>query len=124
MEILMSIVIGIIFTVAVYLILSRRLLRVILGTLILSHGVHLLLLTMSGLQRGDSPLLKLDAESYTDPLPQALILTAIVISFGVTSFLLVLAYNNYKTLLISTYNTCNRKFEYDFHIILHSDYCI
>ena len=96
MEILMSIVIGIIFTVAVYLILSRRLLRVILGTLILSHGVHLLLLTMSGLQRGDSPLLKLDAESYTDPLPQALILTAIVISFGVTSFLLVLAYQTYK----------------------------
>jgi len=96
MEILMSVVVGIIFSVAVYLILSRRLLRVILGTLILSHGIHLLLLTMSGLQRGASPLLKLDAESYTDPLPQALILTSIVISFGVTSFLLVLAYQTYK----------------------------
>lgn len=96
MEILMSVVIGIVFTVSVYLLLSRSLIRVIFGTLILSHGVHLLLLTMSRLQRGAPPLLNIDAEAYTDPLPQALILTAIVISFGVTSFLLVMAYRTYK----------------------------
>lgn len=96
MEILMAIIIGIIFTVSIYLLLSRSLIRVILGTLLSSHGVHLLLITMSGLQRGAPPLLSLEAESYTDPLPQALVLTSIVISFGVTSFLLVLAYRTYK----------------------------
>ena len=96
MEILMSVVIGIVFSVSIYLFLSRSLLRVVLATVILSHGVHLLLLTMSGLQRGASPLLNLGAEAYTDPLPQALVLTAIVISFGVTSLLLVMAYRTYK----------------------------
>src|SRR5690625_2695788 len=96
MEILMSIVIGIIFTVSVYLFLTKSILRVILGTLLLSHGVHLLLITMSELERGAPPLLNSGAESYTDPLPQALVLTAIVISFGVTSFLLVMAYRTYE----------------------------
>jgi len=96
MEILISVLIGIIFTVSVYLFLSRSLIRVVLATVILSHGVHLLLLTMSGLQRGEAPLLSLEAGAYTDPLPQALVLTAIVISFGVTSLLLVMAYRTYK----------------------------
>lgn len=96
MEILMIIAIGVLFTVGTYLLLSKSLLRVILSLVILSHGAHLLLLTMGGLQRGSSPLLNIDSEAYTDPLPQALILTAIVISFGVTSFLLVLGYRTYK----------------------------
>ena len=73
MEILMSVVIGIVFSVSIYLFLSRSLLRVVLATVVLSHGVHLLLLTMSGLQRGSPPLLNLGAEAYTDPLPQALV---------------------------------------------------
>ncbi|CAG9620983.1 Na(+)/H(+) antiporter subunit C [Sutcliffiella rhizosphaerae] len=96
MEILMSITVGVFFMVGTYLLLSKSLLKVIVSLILLSHGAHLLLLTMAGLQRGASPLLSLEADSYTDPLPQALILTAIVISFGVTSFLLVLAYRTYK----------------------------
>ncbi|WP_100406714.1 Na(+)/H(+) antiporter subunit C [Bacillus solitudinis] len=96
MEILISIVVGLLFTVGTYLILSRNITRIIIGTGILSHGVHLLLLTMGGLKKGAAPLLGQEAASYTDPLPQALILTAIVISFGVTSFFLVLAYRTYK----------------------------
>ncbi|MEH7338719.1 Na(+)/H(+) antiporter subunit C [Priestia megaterium] len=98
MEILMSIVAGILFTAAVYLMLSRSLLRIIIGTGLLSHGVYLLILTMGGLKGGSVPLLGEKASSYTDPLPQALILTAIVISFGVTSFFLVLAYRAYQEL--------------------------
>jgi multicomponent Na+:H+ antiporter subunit C len=94
----MSIVAGILFTAAVYLMLSRSLLRIIIGTGLLSHGVHLLILTMGGLKEGSVPLLGEKASSYTDPLPQALILTAIVISFGVTSFFLVLAYRAYQEL--------------------------
>jgi len=98
MEILMSIIIGILFTSATYLMLSKSILRIIIGTGLLSHGVHLLLLTMGGLKKGAAPLLGQHASSYTDPLPQALILTAIVISFGVTSFFLVLAYRTYQEL--------------------------
>ncbi|MET3699453.1 multisubunit sodium/proton antiporter MrpC subunit [Bacillus oleivorans] len=98
MEILMSIVIGFLFMSAVYLMLSKSLLRIIIGTGLLSHGAHLLILTMGGLKTGAAPLLGEHAEQYTDPLPQALILTAIVISFGVTAFFLVLAYRSYQEL--------------------------
>jgi multicomponent Na+:H+ antiporter subunit C len=96
MEILISITVGVLFMVGTYMILTRSLLRVVIGLMLLSHGAHLLFLTMAGLQRGTPPLLSLGADAYADPLPQALILTAIVISFGVTSFLLVLAYRTYK----------------------------
>ncbi|UAC47681.1 Na(+)/H(+) antiporter subunit C [Bacillus aquiflavi] len=98
MEILMAIVIGVLFMSATYLMLSKSLLRIIIGTGILSQGAHLLLLTMGGLKKGAAPLLGEQASSYTDPLTQALILTAIVISFGVTSFFLVLAYRSYQEL--------------------------
>jgi multicomponent Na+:H+ antiporter subunit C len=99
MEVLMSVVIGILFTAATYLMLSKSLIRVIVGTGLLSHGAHLLLLTMGGLKQGAPPLLgDENATSFVDPLPQALILTAIVISFGVTSFMLVLAYRSYQEL--------------------------
>ncbi len=94
----MSIVVGVLFTAAVYLMLSKSLLRIIIGTGLLSHGAHLLILTMGGLKKGAAPLLGEHAQSYVDPLPQALILTAIVISFGVTSFFLVLAYRSYQEL--------------------------
>lgn len=96
METLITILIGVLVTVAVYLLLSRNLIRVILGSAILSHAIHLLILTMGGLKKGDAPLLGENSNSYTDALPQALILTAIVISFAVTAFLLVLAYRTYK----------------------------
>ncbi|BAQ08981.1 monovalent cation/H+ antiporter subunit c [Bacillus sp. OxB-1] len=96
METLITILVGVLVTVAVYLLLSKNLIRVILGTALLSHAVHLLLITMGGLKKGSVPLLGENADSYTDALPQALILTAIVISFAVTAFLLVLAYRTYK----------------------------
>ena len=98
MEILMSVVIGILFTIATYLVLSKSLLRIIVGTGLLSHAAHLLILTMGGLKQGAVPILSENAKSYVDPLPQALILTAIVISLGVTSFFLVLAYRSYQEL--------------------------
>ena len=95
MEFVMAIVIGILFMAAVYLILSRSLLRIILGTGLLSHGAHLLILTMGGLGGTSPPVLAEGVTDYADPLPQALILTAIVISFGVTAFILVLFYRTY-----------------------------
>ncbi|WP_078382199.1 Na(+)/H(+) antiporter subunit C [Sutcliffiella halmapala] len=98
METLMSFLIGVLFTIGTYLILTKSLLRIILGTSIIGHGVHLLILTMGGLKQGSAPLLGGDSISFTDSLPQALILTAIVINFAVTSFFLVLAFRTYQVL--------------------------
>ncbi|KGR87212.1 Na(+)/H(+) antiporter subunit C [Lysinibacillus odysseyi] len=97
MESLMMICIGVLVAVATYLVLSRKILRVIIGTAVLSHAVHLLILAVGGLKKGDVPLLSQSDGPYTDALPQALILTAIVISFAVTAFVLVLTYRMYKT---------------------------
>ena len=97
MESLMIVLIGVLTAVATYLVLSKNILRIIVGTALLSHAVHLLILTMGGLKKGSVPILSENATSYTDALPQALILTAIVISFAVTAFVLVLAYRTYVT---------------------------
>lgn len=97
MELILCVAVGILFSVGVYLILSKSLLKIILGTSLLTHGVHLLVMTMAGLKRGDSPILGDNSGSYVDPLPQALILTSIVISFGITAFFFVLAYRTNQT---------------------------
>lgn len=96
MEIIISILAGILFSVAIYNLLQKQLLRIIIGTVLISHGAHLFILTMGKLKRGQPPVLKEGIANYTDPLPQALILTSIVISFGITSVLLVLAYRTAK----------------------------
>ena len=92
MEIIISILAGFLFTVGVYNILQKQLLRIAIGTGLISHGAHLFILTMGKLKRGQPPIIQEGITEYTDPLPQALILTSIVISFGVTSVILVLAY--------------------------------
>jgi multicomponent Na+:H+ antiporter subunit C len=78
--------------IGAYLILQRLLSRVIIGLTLLSHGVNILIL-VSGGPGGRPPVLLagIDPATVADPLPQALILTAIVITFGVTAFLLALA---------------------------------
>jgi len=98
METYMAIVIGILFTIGIYLILSRTLLRIVLGTSIVGHGVNLLILTMGGLKHGGPPLLGLNETAFTDSLPQALLLTAIVINFATTALFLVLSYRAYRLL--------------------------
>ncbi|MDY0394398.1 Na(+)/H(+) antiporter subunit C [Virgibacillus halophilus] len=98
METMIIILAGILISVATYLLLSRNVLRIILGTAILSHAAHLIIMTMGGLERENVPLIGGGQKGpYTDALPQALILTSIVISFAVTALLLVLAYRVYRT---------------------------
>ncbi|TMN21027.1 Na(+)/H(+) antiporter subunit C [Lentibacillus cibarius] len=92
MEFIILILAGVLFATAIYNLLQKQLLRIIIGTVLLSHGAHLFILTMGKLKRGEPPILADGVSEYTDPLPQALILTSIVISFGITSLLLVLAY--------------------------------
>jgi len=96
MEIIMAVLAGMLFTTGIYNLLQKQLLRIVIGTGLISHGAHLFILTMGQLKTGAPPLLTEGVENYTDPLPQALILTSIVISFGVTSLLLVLAYRASK----------------------------
>lgn len=91
MELLMIGVIGVLFGCGTYLLLQANLLQIIVGLALFSHGANLALMVSGGLKRGRPPLLTIGAP-YADPLPQALILTAIVISFGVTAFALVLAF--------------------------------
>lgn len=67
MELIIALAIGVLFSVGVYLVLSKSLLRILLGTTLITHGVHLLLLTMSGLKTGAAPLLGEEAEAYVDP---------------------------------------------------------
>jgi multicomponent Na+:H+ antiporter subunit C len=82
------------FAVGTYLVLQRKLSRIIIGLGLLTHGANLLLIG-SG-RRGDPPIIgSSTAESFSDPLPQALALTAIVITFAVTALLLALAYRSW-----------------------------
>ncbi|WP_119724211.1 NADH-quinone oxidoreductase subunit K, partial [Listeria monocytogenes] len=81
------------FPAAVDLILSKRLVRIIIGSSVLSHSVLLLVFTTGGLNKGGVPIVvTLGGGTNTGPLPHAHIWTAIVISFGVTALILVLAY--------------------------------
>lgn len=84
-------VIGVLFAVGLYHMLGRSLLRVVIGTVLIGHGSLLMLITSGSLKRGDAPVLG-GASAYTDPLPQALILTAIVIGFATTALVLALAF--------------------------------
>ncbi|MEC5422181.1 Na(+)/H(+) antiporter subunit C [Virgibacillus sp. C22-A2] len=92
MEIVTSILAGVLFATGVYNLLQKQVLRIVIGTGLITHGAHIFILTMGKLKTGQPPVLTDGITEYTDPLPQALILTSIVISFGVTSLLLVLAY--------------------------------
>jgi multicomponent Na+:H+ antiporter subunit C len=82
------------FGIGTYLVLQRKLSRIIIGIALLSHGANVLMVG-SG-RRGRAPIVgNGDADSLADPLPQALALTSIVISFGVTALLLALAYRSW-----------------------------
>jgi|SRR5690625_1280639 len=98
METLIIIVSGVLVTISVYLLLSNNMIRIILGTAILTHAVHLLLMAMGGFKGENVPILNGTSGSYVDSLPQALILTSIVINFAVTAFFLVLSYHAYQKL--------------------------
>lgn len=90
----MALAVGVLFSVGTYMLLSRTLTRILLGLVVLSHGANLLLLVAGG-RAGLVPILRGGDGEYADPLPQAMALTAIVIAFGVTAFLLFLAYRSW-----------------------------
>lgn len=98
MELAMASGIGILVAAGVYLLLRARTFDVVLGLTLLSYAVNLLIFSMGRLVAGKPPILREGLSStlanHTDPLPQALVLTAIVISFAMTAVLLVVAVRN------------------------------
>ena len=100
MELIVASVVGILTAAGVYLVLRLRTFPVILGTALLSYAVNVFLFASGRLVVNMPPVLRThdspDPANYTDPLPQALVLTAIVIGFGTTAFALVLTYRVYE----------------------------
>jgi multicomponent Na+:H+ antiporter subunit C len=84
---------GVLFASGTFLILQRSLTRIILGVGMLANGVNIVILG-TGARSGEAPIIGRDGE-FTDPVPQALVLTAIVIGFGITAFLLALAWRGW-----------------------------
>jgi multicomponent Na+:H+ antiporter subunit C len=101
MEALLAVASGALYAAGVYLMLRRRLAQLIIGLGLLSNGTNLLIFTAGGLTRARPPVVAAGATAltppYADPVPQALVLTAIVIGFGLTAFSLVLAHRVHGT---------------------------
>ena len=97
MTVLLALVAAILFSLGTWLLMQRRLSRIIIGVGLLGHGANILLVTAGG-PSGRSPIIgAADAgTTYADPLPQALALTAIVITFGVTALLLALGFRSWQ----------------------------
>ena len=102
MEVLLALASGVLYTTGIYLMLRRRLAQLIIGLGLLSNGTNLLIFAAGSLTRSRPPLLPPAAHTleppYADPVPQALILTAIVIGFGLLAFSLVLAHRVHTTI--------------------------
>ena len=102
MEVLLALASGVLYAAGTYLMLRRRLAQLIIGLGLLSNGTNLLIFAAGGLTRSRPPVVPDGAEAllppYADPVPQALVLTAIVIGFGLLAFSLVLAHRVHETI--------------------------
>ncbi|AOL24443.1 multicomponent K+:H+ antiporter subunit C [Erythrobacter litoralis] len=94
-EFLVASGIGVLTAAGVYLTLRKRTFPVVLGIAMLSYAINVFLFAMGRLMVDRPPIYGKDVAEYTDPLPQALVLTAIVISFGMSAFVVVLALRAY-----------------------------
>lgn len=90
----LAVLVAVLFATGTYLLLQRTLTRIVLGITLVSHGTNVLLLLAGG-GSGQPALVGNERGNYVDPLPQAMALTAIVISFAMLAFLLALAYRSW-----------------------------
>ncbi|MFD0931445.1 Na+/H+ antiporter subunit C [Psychroflexus salinarum] len=102
MEIILAIITGVLYASGIYMILRRSMVKLILGIILLGNGVNLLIFLLGRITKGEPPIIdsaeKVLEGVYADPIPQALILTAIVISFGLQAFAIILVKRTYKVL--------------------------
>lgn len=94
MTVILVLAVGVLYGCGVYLMLQRNLTRIVIGLASVAHGANLMLLIAGG-SAGAAPLVGTSEGPFADPLPQALALTAIVITFGVSAYLLALAYRSW-----------------------------
>jgi len=91
----MAVVVAVLYAVGFFLLMQRSLMRVLIGVVVLGHGTNLLL-QLAGGPPGRAPIVgQAPAATFADPLPQALALTAVVITFALTTFLLALGYRSF-----------------------------
>lgn len=98
LDVTMAVVVGGLFTTGFHLMMQRSLMRIVLGFVLLGHGTNVLLLVVGGAP-GRPPVLRekpVNPAEPADPLPQAMALTSIVITFGLTAFLMALAYRSWR----------------------------
>lgn len=100
MELMFAILIGVLYAAGIFLLLSRSIVNLLFGLVLLGNAANLVIFVCSGVVRGKPPIasenMVMPDAPYSDPLGQALILTAIVISFGVLAFAMVLVKKNYE----------------------------
>lgn len=95
----LAVVVGVLYATGVYMMLRRSVVKLLIGIALLSHASNLLVFSAAGVERGRPPIVHPDAgqlEPTADPLPQALVLTAIVISFGVLAFAIALLHRAHQ----------------------------
>jgi multicomponent Na+:H+ antiporter subunit C len=115
MDIILPFIVGILYSAGVYLMLHRSFVRLVFGIVVLGHATNMLLFVIGRLTRGETALVPENGfeigEAIPDPVPQALILTAIVIGFGVQAFAIVLlkrVYQSIKTNDLDDLNTTDK----------------
>jgi multicomponent Na+:H+ antiporter subunit C len=100
-EVVTAVAVGILFASAIFLMLRRSLMRLIVGLAIIGHAVNLMIFSSGGVSARPAPLVDAGAlmpvAGHADPLPQALVLTAIVISFGMRAFTVILVLRSNDT---------------------------
>lgn len=107
MTLLLALAVGVMYATGLYMMLRRSFVKLIIGLALIGHGANLLIWTSAGIVRGEPPLIEpgqtelaidpaIDPEATADPLPFALILTAIVISFAIVSYTIVLVKRTYQ----------------------------
>jgi len=111
MEYLLIFLIGLLYSSGIYLMLRKSMVKLLLGLILLGNGANILIFLMGDIAKGHPPIISKDAsiftQMYADPVPQSLILTAIVISFGLQSFAIILLKRVYQMTRSDNLDTLN-----------------
>ncbi len=111
MELLLIILIGILYATGIFMMLRRSMVKLLIGLILLGNGANMLIFLLGGITKGKPPIIgeseKILSGIYADPIPQSLILTAIVISFGLQSFAIVLLKRVYVLIETDDLNDLN-----------------
>jgi len=94
MELLLVVLIGLLYSAGIYLMFRRSMVKLLIGLILLGNGTNILIFLMGNIAKGKPPIINEDSsvfiDAYADPVPQSLILTAIVISFALQAFAIIL----------------------------------